>query len=212
MDKITITALAKRITCEADAYAYLESLRWPTGPVCPHCGHEKAYFLTPANKVSRQTTRGTHSQRRVWKCAESAQQFSVVAGTIFHGSHVSLQDLVVRVLEMVANKNGLAAREVARKYEVSPKTAWFMTQRIREAMKNRAPDALVGTIVADEAFIGGDPSRMNHKTRDRWEGKHEQPVRLEPGAARPNQKTAKTPVLSLVNATTGEVRSRGLPT
>ena len=113
MDKITITALAKRITCEADAYAYLESLRWPTGPVCPHCGHEKAYFLTPANKVSRQTTRGTHSQRRVWKCAKCRRQFSVITGTIFHGSHVSLQTWLFVFFEMVANKNGLAAREVA---------------------------------------------------------------------------------------------------
>jgi transposase-like protein len=208
MEKITTTSLAKKITDEASAYAYMESLRWPNGPVCPHCEHDKAYFLKPANGVSRSTRTGAQSQRRVWKCAACRKQFSVTTGTIFHGSKVSLQTWLFVFFEMCANKNGLAAREVERKYGVAPKTAWFMTQRIREAMKNKAPEALIGTIVADETWIGGEPERMNKRTRARMEGKDAQPERITPGGSRPNQHTNKTPVLSLVNATTGEVRSR----
>ena len=136
MEKITTTEIAKRITDEASAYAYMESLRWPDGPVCPHCGHDKAYFLKPANGTSRATRTGAPTQRRVWKCAKCRKQFSVITGTIFHGSKVSLQTWLFVFFEMVANKNGLAAREVERRYGVAPKTAWFMTQRIREAMAN----------------------------------------------------------------------------
>lgn len=210
VETITITSLAKRITCEADAYAYIESLRWPNGPVCPHCAHDRAYFLKPSNGLSRTTRTGSHSQRRVWKCAACRRQFSVTTGTIFHGSKVSLQTWLFVFFEMCANKNGLAAREVERKYDVAPKTAWFMTHRIREAMRNKAPDALVGTIVADETWIGGDPNRMNRQTRARWEGANMNPQPVLPGTAeeRPSQKTAKTPVFSLISETTGEVRSR----
>jgi transposase-like protein len=207
VETITITSLSRRITCEADAYGYMERLRWPNGPVCPHCGHDKAYFLKPRTGLdSRPTRTGAPSQRRVWKCAKCRKQFSVTTGTIFHGSKVSLQTWLFVFFEMCANKNGLAAREVERKYGVSPKTAWFITHRIREAMRNKAPDALVGTIVADETWIGGDPQRMNRKTRARWEGQCK-PEPIVPGS-RPHQGTAKTPVFSLIDAETGEVRSR----
>jgi len=208
MERISVTKLASRINTEADAYGYMESLRWPDGPICPHCGNKRAYFLKPANGRSRATRTGSLSERRVWKCAKCRRQFSVTTGTIFHGSKVSLRVWLMVFFEMCSNKNGLAAREVERKYEVSPKTAWFITHRIREAMRNKAPDALVGTIVADETFIGGNPQKMNRKTRLRWEGWDQEPKRLAPGTGHPNQKSAKTPVFSLIDAETGEIRSR----
>jgi transposase-like protein len=209
MERVTVTDLAKRITNEADAYGYMERLRWPDGPICPHCGNKGAYFLKPANGLSRATRTGSHSQRRVWKCSKCRKQFSVTTGTIFHGSKVSLQTWLFVFFEMCANKNGLAAREVERKYGVSPKTAWFMTQRIREAMRKKAPDALVGTIVADETWIGGDPNRMNNQTRERVAARQRRDFRPTlSGRSRIGPTTVKTPVMSLVDAETGEVRSR----
>ena len=134
-----------------------------------------------------------------------------MTGTIFHGSKVPLRTWLFVLFEMCANKNGMAAREIERKYGVAPKTAWFMAHRIREAMKRRAPDSLIGIIVADETFIGGDPKRMNAKSRARWEGRIQDPVRLAPGGERASQRSEKTPVLSLINAETGEVRSAVVP-
>ena len=123
----------------------------------------------------------------------------MITGTVFHGSKVSLRTWLFVVFEMAANKNGFAAREIERKYGVAPKTAWFMAHRIREAMANRAPGSLlVGTIVADETWIGGDPK--NHH----W--KPIEPELLKPGHSR--VRTDKTPVVSLVSVETGEVRSR----
>ena len=203
------------IQTEADAYRYLEGLRWPDGPVCPHCGNaEKHYYLKPKNEDetggqgSRKTRTGNVSARRVWRCAACRRQFSVLTGTVFHGSKVPLKTWLMVAYEMCANKNGIAAAEIQRKYKVGNKTAWFMAHRLREGMKVGAPTHLLtGTIVADETYIGGDPKRMNRKTRARWEGKDAEPERVVPGGARPNQLTAKTPVLSLINAETGEVRS-----
>src|SRR5205814_4872117 len=123
----------------------------------------KHYFLTPKTKDShnvaaRKTTRGTMTQRRVWKCKTCRKQFSVITGTVFHGTKVPLHTWLMVVFEMCANKNGIAAREIARKYGVAPKTAWFMTHRLREAMKDKAPHKLLtGTVVADETWIGGEP-------------------------------------------------------
>jgi transposase-like protein len=132
----------------------------------------------------------------VWKCKDCRKQFSVTTGTIFHGTRVSLRVWIFVLFEMAANKNGIAAREIERKYGVAPKTAWLMTQKIREAMKNRAPGMMLGTIVADETWIGGNPKNRHGEPKpERIVGK------------RPNMHTEKTPVLSLINADTGEIRS-----
>ena len=122
-----------------------------------------------------------------------------------HATKVPVRVWVLVLFDMIAAKNGISAREVERKYGVCPRTAWFMCHRIRECMKS---DALLttmrGTIVADETFIGGKVSRMNRKTRERLVERRNAPGGLKTGEA-------KTPVLSLINADTGEVRSAVVP-
>ena len=196
--KTNLMSLAKTIKTEADAYSYMESLRWPNGPICPHCGSmERHYFLMPktAEGQARKTRTGALTQRRVWKCKTCRKQFSVITGTVFHGSKVPLHTWLMVVFEMCSNKNGIAAREIERKYGVAPKTAWFMTHRLREAMKRTAPGALIGPVVVDETWFGGDPkNRHGHK----------------PGGKK--GRTEKTPIVALIDTATGEVRSKAVPT
>jgi transposase-like protein len=199
MDKITLGNMAARIPTEADAYIYLETMRWPDNPVCPHCGViGEHYYLKPSNGYSRTTTRGVQSERRVWKCKDCRKQFSVTTGTVFHGSKVSLRIWLFVFFEMCANKNGIAAREIARKYGVAPKTAWFMTQRIREAMMNDSTGKLSGNVVMDETYVGGKPENW-HKN---------DPRRAKNG----NSTARKVPVVALICADTGEVRTKVVTT
>ena len=95
--------------------------------MCPHCGSvNNSAFLKPRNETGkvRATTRGTMSQRRVWKCREKTcrKQFSVLTDTIFHGSHVPVRVWVLVVFQMAAFKNGMAAKEVERIYGLAPQT------------------------------------------------------------------------------------------
>jgi transposase-like protein len=194
---LSFPQLAGKIRTEADAYKFLEDLRWGDEAICPHCGSvDKHYFLNPANGSSRKTRTGAASHRRVWKCKACRKQFSVLTGTIFHGSKIPVRTWVFVVFEMASSKNGVSAREIERKYGLTPKTAWFMLHRIREAMK-REPMAglLSGRVVADETFFGGKPSnRHGHDGRKRMQGQSD-----------------KTPILALVSRETGEVRSRVMP-
>lgn len=203
MEQFSVIGIANRIPDETSAYVFLEDLRWGDDPRCPHCDTDrKPYFLTPKNGETRKTTRGTASPRRVWKCAACRKQFSVLTGTIFHGTKISVRTWVFVIFEMCANKNGLAAREIERKYDVTAKTAWFMLHRIREAMK-REPLARMlggngGTVVADETFIGGKPKN-----------KHRSPGRKPVGAgAKSGPAYDKVAVLSLIDTATGEARSK----
>jgi transposase-like protein len=102
------------------------------------------------------------------------------------------------MFEMASARNGMSAREIQRKYDVTAEAAWFMAHRIREAMK-RDPIAglLTGRVVADETWYGGKPSnRHGHDPK-----KHVQGMRSGD----------KATIMSLVSRETGEVRSRVIP-
>ena len=202
MARKTLLRQVMDLQSESEAYELVERLRWRGHPVCPHCGTERVVYLTPKAPEGRKTRTGTVSERRVWKCNQSPcrKQFSVLTGTIFHGTKVPLKIWLAVVVEMCANKNGMAAREIERKYGVAPKTAWHMAHRVREGMVRRSPHSLLGIIVSDETWIGGDRSNRHKDVRT-----------MERGFGYDGGKTDKTPVLALINAATGEVRSAVVP-
>ncbi len=182
---LNLATLARHFSDESEAWKLIETIRWPNGPICPHCGHtEKHYFLKP--KSGHRTTKaGNHSYRRVWKCASCRKQFSVLVGSIFEGTKIPISKWLLAIHMMCSGKNGVAAHELHRQLGITYKSAWFLAHRIRYAMA-RSPlaDRLTGTIEADEAYLGGRGKR-----------------RGRPGADSP-----KTPVFSLVQRD-GEVRS-----
>lgn len=198
-EEFSVLRLMEQVPDEASAYLLMEKLRWGDTPVCPHCGSTAVNYIRPINGTSRRTRTGAPSQRRVWKCqvCPGRKQFSVLTGTIFHGTKIPVRTWVLVIFEMCASKNGVAAREIERKYDLSTKSAWFMLHRIREAMK-REPLAgmLRGTVVADETFIGGKPKN-----------KHRQGRAARLGGRGPGGHAHMQPVLTLVDKTTGEARS-----
>lgn len=185
MEELNLSKIAKRYSDEEEAYRLVERIRWPNGPICPHCGViGNAYYLEP-KEGNRKTRTGKTTYRRVWKCGDCRKQFSVLVGTIFEDSRIPLSKWLLAIHMMCAAKNGVSALELQRTLGIAYRSAWFMAHRIRYAMA-RPPlaDKLQGVVEADETYIGG-----------RAKGKRGR------GAAN------KTPVLSLVERD-GEVRSQ----
>lgn len=200
-------SIYEQIPTEAAAYAYLESLRWGDEPTCAHCGDGNVYLLNPENGVSRKTRTGAMSERRVWRCRACRRQFSVLTGTVLHGTKISIRVWVLVFFRMCTSKHGVAAREIEREFGVCPRTAWHLLHRIRAAMQCDGLLTMTGTIVADESWVGGDPTKRHGGTR-RHALKEPQMVQVVPGQ---NLKTDKQAILSLVNRDTGEIRSRTVP-
>lgn len=148
---------------EKAAYAYVEARVWPEGPVCPHCGcFGRIYEL-----------KGASTRIGVRKCGDCRKPFTVKVGTIFEASHVPLRFWLQAMFLMASSKKGVSSNQLHRTLGVTLKTAWFMSHRIREAMRDGAlaPFGQGGGIVeADETFIGRDPAEPitaggNHKLK-----------------------------------------------
>ncbi len=136
-----------RFNDEEAARAHLESVYWPNGPVCPHCGG------------TERNTRlnGTAHRAGLLYCADCKSQFTVTVGTVFERSKVPLHKWVFANHLMCASKKGVSAKQLERMLGVTYKTAWFMAHRIREAMNIEPAGQLGGgnePVEVDETFWG----------------------------------------------------------
>jgi transposase-like protein len=134
---------------ERAAYAYVEARIWPNGPVCPHCGN--------ADPLRMKLFAGKSTRLGVRQCNECRKPFTVKIGTIFESSHVPLRIWLQAIHMICSSKKGISSNQLHRTFGVTLKTAWFMSHRLREAMRSGdlAPMGGPGTIVEiDETFIG----------------------------------------------------------
>jgi len=142
-------------TNEAAARKHLEKLCWPNGPVCPHCGES----------VKIKLLKGKSHRPGLRQCNACRKSFTVTMGTIFEDSHIKLHKWLLAFHLMTASKKGVSSHQLHRMLGVTYKTAWFMTHRIREAMRADYTKVLGGNnpVEADETFIGRKPGTKKHK-------------------------------------------------
>jgi transposase-like protein len=141
-----------------EAREYLEQLRWANGIVCPHCQSTKTFTLKPKQGSKSSVREGVH------KCSKCRKQFTVTVGTIFEDSHIPLNKWLIAVYLIGSSKKGISSNQLSRLLQITYKSAWFMSHRIRYAMEQTNKKKLKGTIEADETYIGGKKRRTRNQT------------------------------------------------
>lgn len=175
---------------EAAAFERLEAIVWKNGPVCPHCGNAGRIYVLEGvrSKASKKNPEGV-VRHGLKKCGECRKQFTVRVGTVFESSHVPLHMWFQAAYLLCSSKKGCSSNQLHRTLGVSLQTAWFMSHRLREAMRSGALAIPFGSdggpVEVDETFIG------------RKEGV----PKARGGAAHKNA------VLSLIDRDTKQVRS-----
>ncbi len=173
---------------EDEARAILEEIRWPEGPVCPHC---KSSTVTRIQAKSKKIRDG------LFQCNACRKQFTVILGTVMQGSHITLRQWVQAFYSMCSHKKGVSALQLQRNLGLhSYQSAWFLARRIRLAMKaDPLASKLNGIVEVDETYVGGKPRK----------GKRD-----ESGDLIVNKRgrgTKKVPVVALVERD-GRIRTR----
>lgn len=171
------------------AREHLEAIRWPNGPVCPHCGSvsEDHYPL-----------KGKTTRPGLYKCKDCLEPFTVTVGTVFERSKIKLNVWLQAVYLLCSSKKGMSSHQLHRTLGVTYKTAWFMTHRIREAMKGGGITGLMGgggkIVEADEAYWGIEDGVSKDK------------IGKQGGKLKSMNK-----IVSLVERESGQVRSLHVP-
>lgn len=141
---------------EEAAYEFVEARIWPKGPVCPHCGGTERN-----SKMGGKSTRiGTY------KCYDCRKPFTVKIGTIFESSHIKMHLWLQAIFLIASSKKGISSNQLHRTLGITLKSAWFMSHRIREAMKSGGLDTFGsdgGPVEADETYIGVDPTKKKRR-------------------------------------------------
>ncbi|MBY0371662.1 IS1595 family transposase [bacterium] len=173
---------------EKAAYKWVEARVWPEGPVCPHCGG-----VERINPMKGKSTRiGTY------KCYQCRKPFTVKVGTIFESSHIPMKLWLQAIFLMTSSKKGISSNQLHRTLGCTLKTAWFMSHRIREAMREGGLTPMGGNggiVEADETYFG--------KSKEPKVSKQRKGRPYKVGSRGPRDKRA---VLSLVERG-GRVRS-----
>jgi transposase-like protein len=133
---------------EKAAFAYVESIVWKDGKNCPHCGGvEKLYEI-----------KGKSARTGLNKCGGCKKQFTVRIGTIFEDSHIPLHKWLQAIFLLASSKKGISSNQLGRILQITYKSAWFLSHRIREVMKPSGEIEMMGgegkIIEADETYIG----------------------------------------------------------
>jgi len=145
---------------EDTARKHFEAIRWPNGPICPHCG-----VIDEATELKGKSTRPG-----VWKCRACAKPFTATVGTAYERSHIPLHKWLLATHILCASKKGMSAHQLWRMLGFgSYKTAWFMAHRIREGMRDdshKSEGGLGGAnkvVEADETYLGGKAKNRAHR-------------------------------------------------
>lgn len=167
---------------EEAAYEFVEARLWPHGAICPKCG-----VIGNSAKLKGKSTR-----IGVYKCRDCRKPFTVKVGTIFEDSHIRMNVWLQAIVLVASSKKGISSNQLHRALGITLKSAWFMSHRIREAMRDGilAPFGANGGVVeVDETYIGHDRT-IKPKGEKRGRGFHH-----------------KNKVLSLVDRNSGQARS-----
>lgn len=130
-----------KFSTEKSCRDYLYNLRWPTGFQCPRCDHCKAWPVSDT----------------LFQCAGCDYEISVIAGTIFQGTHKPLTLWFRAIWWVTGQKNGASALGLKNILGLgSYRTAWTWLHKLRRAMVRPSRDKLSGIVEVDETYIGGE--------------------------------------------------------
>ena len=158
-ESISLKKLMRMFPDDEAARKWIEAQVWPDGPYCPHCGSTNVQ--TP---IKHKTM--THRCRDCPK----RPQFSLKTGTVMQGTKLPYRDWAIAIYLLATNLKGVSSMKLHRDLEITQKSAWHLSHRLRKAFENGGP-LFAGPVEADETYIGGKRKNMPKSKRAALSGR-----------------------------------------
>ena len=141
---LSMPEFLKSYGTEAQCEQALEAVRWPSGFCCPRCASEAHYVMRDG-------------VRKVFQCNACRHQASLIAGTVFQSTKLSLTIWFLAIYLISQAKTGISALALSRQLGVSYPTAWLTQHKLMQAMADREDRyVLEGSVQLDDAYLGGE--------------------------------------------------------
>src|SRR4051812_13505411 len=105
---LNLMEIARRFSTPEKARKWFEGVRWPDGPVCPHCKSKSAARIQQSDESKSPARKGLHY------CCDCKGQFTVTMGTIFEDSHLGINKWMMAVFLICGSKKGISAHQLHR--------------------------------------------------------------------------------------------------
>ena len=139
----SIFALTDYFDCESKCRKAIFESRWEKGDVvCPYCGRHHCYVRKDG----------------LFRCPECGKNFSVLVGTVFENTKISLRKWFIAMYLISTHKKGISSVQLAIDIRVTQKTAWYILHKIRTLYKQDESIVLKGVVECDEMYLGGSLS------------------------------------------------------
>jgi transposase-like protein len=158
---MNLNQLRKQFPDEASCRQFFESVRWPSGRICPHCGHNGSW---PIKANGKRPLR--------YECKRCSLQFTVTTKTALHSTKLPLWTWLLSMYLISSSSKGIASTVLAGLIGTTQPTAWKVGHTIRKMMDSSNSDAplLQGIVELDEKYLGGKPPIVEGVVNKRGKG------------------------------------------
>ncbi len=146
----SLLEVIQEFSTEEKCIAHLEELYWQGVPVSPFAPEAKVY----------KSKKPFH-----YVCSVTKKKFTVLHGTMFHGTKIPLVKWFCAIYLILNHKKGISSVQLAKDLGgISQKSAWHLLHRVRACLGIEDDDKFEGICEADETFVGGK-NKNRHKDK-----------------------------------------------
>ena len=138
---LSIKELFRMFPDDETAEHWFTEVRWPDGVRCPKC---------QSDNIQERTSR----KPQPYRCRFCRKDFSVKTDTLMHNSPLGCQTWAIAIYLMTTGLKGVSSMKLHRDLDVTQKTAWHLSMRIRETFEDDGV-AFSGPVEVDETYMGG---------------------------------------------------------
>ena len=129
---------------EGKAKQWFIKQRWPSGIACPRCGSLNV------NTEAKHKTMPFRCREK-----ECKKNFSIKYGTFMQSSPLDHLDWLYVLYLVVTNLKSVSSMKLHRDLDITQKSAWHLSHRIRRALGDRTNNLFSGPVEVDETYVGG---------------------------------------------------------